>query len=66
MEFKRIVEMSETIVIGNKYKLFLTNNFKYEGRILARDSSFIRILDYVSGKEIIIPIINIATAEEVL
>jgi sRNA-binding regulator protein Hfq len=33
------------IMIGKKYKIFLTNGFKYEGKLLSEGDSFIQILE---------------------
>lgn len=36
-----------------KYKIFLTNGFKYEGKLLSEDNSFIQILESNGNSRII-------------
>jgi sRNA-binding regulator protein Hfq len=46
MEEKMNSELELQELIGQKrFKIFLTNNFKYEGKILAEDKNFVKILE---------------------
>jgi len=53
----------ETLTIGKNYKVFMTNHFKYEGKLLAQDDRFIKILDEKTGKEMVLPLLGMMNIE---
>jgi hypothetical protein len=55
--------MSEALTVGYKYRIYLINNFKYDGILLFKDNNFITIKDNLTSKERIIPIQSIMSVE---
>lgn len=55
--------MIETLTIGKKYKVFMANHYKFEGKLLAQDDRFIKILDDKTGKEMVLPLLGLMNIE---
>ena len=52
-----------TLVLGKRYKYYLTNNYSFEGELLAEDEKFLKIKDDRSDTEQTIPITAILNIE---
>jgi hypothetical protein len=52
-----------TLVLGKIYKYYLTNNYSFEGELLAEDEKFLKIKDDRSDTEQTIPITAILNIE---
>jgi hypothetical protein len=48
---------------GKSYRIFLTNRFKYEGKLLDQDENVIKLLDTMSGGEVILAVSGIVNVE---
>ena len=55
--------IKKRLVKGNVVKIFLSNNFRFEGKIVDSDDEFIEINDFTSGKKKLIKKNMIVEAE---
>ena len=51
------------LIVGNRYRFFLTNRFKYEGELLSKDEQFLTIFDEQSRQKVIMPIMGVVNIE---
>ena len=54
--------MNETLIVGKTYKIFLSNGFQYQGKLISQGDGFIQILDRL-GKPLILGKAQITTIE---
>lgn len=50
-------KMEQTIYVGEMYHFYLQNKIHWEGEFVARDETFIRMIDKRTGRPIIFPIL---------
>jgi len=51
--------MSEIILNNKNVKVFLSNGFKYEGKVISHDNTFLKIIDKKTKEERIFPLTSI-------
>lgn len=58
-----IIKKELTRLVGKKVLIFLINNFRYEGKVLAVDDFFLKLFDVKSQNDRIISLSKIAEIE---
>lgn len=53
------MSQNQVIKIGNIVKIFLSNNFVYEGKVIAIDDNFLKIIDTKTNSEKVFPFVSI-------
>lgn len=60
---KEVIE--RMVVEGQRYKIYLKNQFCYSGTLLLIDKEFLKLFDEKTGEKVILPMSEVTTLVEV-